>query len=187
MIKLIIILKKLYILYFIYVVGKYQEVDEETKESCNGKTVPHLRKLHLTYLQHQVNEYPNVMSNIRDRAFSKDYFILLQRFNRSISYHIVDYLKSVHKYLIGGWDKGDGRGCSLWGIHPRNRPFMLLHAHECVGYTAPDDNKEMNDQLCPLPHMNIEFLELLVAEGSISAERVIFEKEVRDDTLRSVE
>jgi hypothetical protein len=64
---------------------------------------------------------------------------------------------------------------------------MLLHAHQQVGYTDPSGNIEENDQLCPLPNMNTEFLNVLVAEGSISDEQVTLEKEWKTDALRSTE
>ena len=162
-------------------------MDNTIRGLYSGTSEDHIRNRHHAYLQFLVDNDENSLSSFKSKCYGNEYHNILQRYSKSINYHVRDWLQSLQRVLVGKWGEGSGRGIGLWGIHPRNRPFMLLHAHECVGYTAPDDNKLKNDQLCPLPHMNIEFLEVLVAEGSISAERVVFEKEVRDDTLRSVE
>ncbi len=162
-------------------------IDDETKSLCNGNTIAHKKKLHITYLQHLLDESPGILVSLRDKGFSKDYNNLLQRFSRSVSYHIVELLKSFHKLLVGNWDQGDGRGCSLWGIHPRNRPFMLLHAHEFVGYKSVNDNEDENDMLCPIPHLNPAMCKILVEQGSLTEERLEMDRQTLTDCMRSVE
>ncbi len=46
---------------------------------------------------------------------------------------------------------GSGRGTSLWGIHPQNRPVMMLHNSTVIGYKEKDGFEDDSDKLIVLP------------------------------------
>jgi len=118
---------------------------------CNGTNDSHVANCHWFYLQTLVDEDSGLIHSLRGKAYSRDYHNVLNRYCKSINYHLRDYLKSVQRLLIGNWHMGRGRGTSLWGIHPQNRPVMMLHNSTVIGYKEKDGFEDDSDKLIVLP------------------------------------
>ena len=162
-------------------------MDNISRGLCHGTTQDHIRNCHYAYLQSVVDIDEKCLSTFKAKGYGSNYFNILQRYAKSINYHVRDWLQSIQRILVGRWGEGSGRGIGLWGIHPRQRPEMLLHNHEFNGYSNPSnsDNEPITDKLIQLPCFKAVYCKKLLEEDFIEKERLDIEINAMKDMVLS--
>ena len=162
-------------------------MDNTMRGLCNGTSEDHIRNRHYVYLQFLVDSDENSLSSFKSKCYGNEYHNILQRYSKSINYHVRDWLQSLQRVLVGKWGEGSGRGIGLWGIHPRQRPEMWLNNHEFNGYSNPShsENDPLTDKLMQLPCFNKPYCNKLLEENYITQERLDIEIDAAKDMVKS--
>ena len=134
--------------------GKVKGIPDSEKYLCKGNTEAPIRKRHLVLLQSIIDKNPTILESFDSKSYQQDTHNVINRLVRSVQYHARQYFKSIYDLLIGSWGKGDGKGLSLWGIYPQNRPDMLLASSSFIGFSFPTSvtcENNLEDPLIVLP------------------------------------